>query len=130
MDGNSKQPQKFHATLEKSIFKILTCIRIFQTKFLVLTCINLISYTKLEWLYFSCYTSMLRLGFQELHKHCCTSIDFTECSYDQNVKVAFGVRKVDIFYFPFATMFLKTKTKQNKTPRTGQIYGFEYRNKV
>lgn len=59
---------------------------------------------------------MLRLGFQELHKHCCTSIDFTECSYDQNVKVAFGVRKVDVFYFPFATMYLKKKKKEKQLP--------------
>lgn len=133
MDGNSKQLQKFQATLERSIFKILTCIIIFQTKFpiLLIQCSNLISYMKLELLYFSCCISMWRLGFQELHKLCYTSINFTEYINDQNVKVAFGIQKVDIFYFPLATMYLKTnKQKKNPTPSTGKIYDFEYRNKV
>lgn len=40
---------------------------------------------------------------------CYTSIDFIECS-SENVKVAFSVGEVDIFYFPFATMYLEKKT--------------------
>ena len=41
--------------------------------------------------------------------HCHTSIDFIECS-SENVKVAFTVGKVDIFYFPFATMYIEKQT--------------------
>lgn len=33
MDGNGKQPQKFVATSEKYVFKTLTYVLIFQTKF-------------------------------------------------------------------------------------------------
>ena len=41
-----------------------------------------------------------------MHRY--TNIDSIECSYE-NVKVAFGAGEVVIFYFPFATMYLKKK---------------------
>ena len=56
-----------------------------------------------------------------MHRY--TNIDSIECSYE-NVKVAFGAGEVVIFYFPFATMYLK-----KKNPGTGQWYDFEQRNK-
>lgn len=59
--------------------------------------------------------------------HCYTSIDFIECS-SENVKVAFSVGEVDIFYFPFATMYLETN--KQTAASSSQFYDFEYRNKV
>lgn len=50
---------------------------------------------------------MLILGFQELHVVIQT---LTLLSAAMSVKIAFGAGEVDIFYFPFVTMYLKKKT--------------------